>query len=426
MSINRRILLITYYFPPLTAAQSIRWFYLSRELSKLGYDIDVLTIKMSERFRDLLSDVPEKIAVYRTFPGPFYYLTFRYSAESHRNEKAPGNTDYLWRILSAIHFKAYKALNLFSMPDIQSEWFPFAITRGLELINTNKYRVIISSSDPRVCHLLGYFLKKRSGIPWIADYGDPWIWPMPNVPEPKSKRSILEKLEKKIVRDMDAITVAAEGMKSLYLEKYPFLDKEKIQVITQGFDPELFSQVKEETSTNFRIVFCGSFYRKIRDPIGFFEAIKEIDKEDIEVIIAGRIGPFMDTLRKEHLTDKINYRGFLNHKQSLALQKSAAVLLHIGNITDAQVPGKIYEYIGARRPILCIRGGTGDASAEFVIRYNKGIVVNNNKEAIKAGIMRLYELWEKDLLDTRFNIDIIEDFTWRKSAENITGIIEDL
>lgn len=426
MTDSPRILLCTYNFPPLISPQSLRWFYLSKELIKKGYEIDVLTIKFPEKFQGFIDKLPPGLKIHRIFPGPFYYVTYKYSTESSNMKESDNavSPSTLWKILSGIHLKTYKALNSLLIPDIYSEWLPFAIKRGLKLIRINKYDFIISSSESRVCHLVGYFLKKKSGIPWIADYGDPWIYPVPILAESHFKKRILEKIERKILKRMDAITVAAEGIKKLYLEKYPFLDKEKIDVITQGFDKDMFSQIKEEKTNKFRIVYCGSLYKNLRDPMPFLKAVKEIDKEDIEVIIAGRINEFADVIKDEGLHKKIHYRGFVNHKESLALQKGTSVLLHIGNATDIQVPGKIYEYFGAQRPILCIKGGDSDLSAELIIRYNKGHVVGNNKEDIKEGIMKLYGLWQKELLDKSFNMDLVEDFTWQKHAEDISKIIE--
>lgn len=426
---NKRVLVVAYNFPPLMSPQSLRWFYLSRELFRQGYAVDVLTIQMPERFCDLLDMIPEGIHLHRTFPGPFYYLTFKYSRESS-DEKGPvysAAPSSMWKVLSFTHDKIYRILYRYLFPDIQSEWFPFAVKKGLRLITMNKYDVIISSSEPRMCHLVGYFLKKKSGIPWIADYGDPWVYPSPILPESYLRRCMLRKIEEKILKGMDAITVVAEGIKKLYIERYPFLNNDKIYVITQGFDPEVFSQLKEETAVKFRIVYCGSFYKKLRDPMPFFEAIKEIENENVEVIIAGRINEYVvNIIKSEDPSAKIAYRGFLSHRKSLLLQKSASVLLHIGNAIETQVPGKIYEYLGAQKPILCIRSGDKDFSPELVTRYNKGIVVNNNKKEIKEGIMTLYNLWQNGLLDSQFNHDIVTDHTWQKSAEDINRIIRTL
>lgn len=395
----------------------------------MGYYIDVLTIRMPQRFRDLLDNLTDGIKVCRTFPGFFYHLTFQFSRESRVvEERAEQLTikDFFWKTLSLAHSGMYKILNSILVPDIYSEWLPFAIGVGLKLIKRNRYSLIITSSEPRVCHLVGYYLKKKSGIPWIADYGDPWVYPVPTVHESQFKKKLIEKTEKVILKEMDAISVAAEGIRELYIEKYPFLNKDKISVVPQGYDPDMFSQIAEEKANGFRLIYCGSFYKGLRDPTALFEAIKEIRREDLEVIIAGRINEFVDVIKKEFKDGMVKYYGFLNHKESLSLQKKAMALLHIGNATDVQVPGKIYEYFGAGRPILCITGNDNDLSAELVIKYNRGIVVRNDREEIKKAIIELYDLWKKGLLNSRFNLCPIDEFTWNARAMDINNMIRSL
>jgi hypothetical protein len=205
---HKNILLIAYNFPPLISPQSLRWFYLSRELVKRGYAIDVLTIRMPERFQDMLSDVPGAIRICRTFPGPFYYWTFKYSRESsHETQRISSDHSTVWKLLSDIHRTTWRALNTILIPDIYLEWLPLAIRKGKELIKRNRYDVIISSSEPRVCHLAGYFLKKRSGIPWVADYGDPWFYSSPTIGEFSFKKTILQRIEKVFLKKVDAIMI---------------------------------------------------------------------------------------------------------------------------------------------------------------------------------------------------------------------------
>lgn len=424
----KKILLVAYNFPPLISPQSLRWFYLGRELCRKGYEVDVLTIKMPGSFTDLLDELPQGITVHRTFPGPFYHLTFKYSREaSGRDDPGPfALPPVLWKAVSFIYNGAHRILNSLLIPDIYSEWFPFAVRRGLRLLRVKSYDVIISSSEPRMCHLVGCYLNGKSGVPWIADYGDPWIYPVPTSEESDMKKRLMEKIERRILKKTAAVTVAAEGIKKLYMERYPFIEEGKMHVMTQGFAPDMFSKVKGDAPRKFRIVYCGSFYRRLRDPSAFFEAVKEADISDLEVVIVGRINEFADMIKKEGLDQKIKYCGFLDHKGSLALQKNAAVLLHVGNLTDTQVPGKIYEYFGAARPVLCIRGGDEDLSAELIMRYNKGIVVKNKKEEIAGGISRLHSLWRGGMLDKSFNLEPVDLFAWKRCAGVIEGVIEKL
>lgn len=94
---------------------------------KKGYEIDVLTIKMPDAFIDLLDEIPKELNVHRTFPGLFYYLTFRYSRESSNKQdyRMSANPSPFWKTLSNIHSKMYKILNSFFIPDIYAEWLPY-------------------------------------------------------------------------------------------------------------------------------------------------------------------------------------------------------------------------------------------------------------------------------------------------------------
>lgn len=394
----------------------------------MGHEIDVLTISLPHQFFDLTNLIPKEINTYRTFPGPFYYLTYKFSREPLPADKdrASSISRAFWQRAAAFHKKLHAVIESLALPDIYAEWLPFALKKGRGLTAGKKYDFIISSSEPRSSHLAGYFLKKHSGVPWIADYGDPWIYPLPLKREFVFKTKAVEMLERKVIKQVDAITFTSEGTARLYQERYPFLDPKKMYIVTQGFDPHIFSGIIGESGAGFRIVYCGSFYHKLRDPIEFFKAIKEMEVEDLEVVIAGRINEYSEMINEYGLSSKIKDRGFVNHEQALSLEKGASVLLHIGNAIDLQVPGKIYEYMGSGRPILCIRGSKNDESADMVLRYNKGIVVENNKEEIKEGIMRLYTLWREDRLDSSYNTGIPEDASWTRGAEKIDGIMRAL
>jgi hypothetical protein len=384
---------------------------------------------MPDRFRELTDTIPRDIRVHRTFPGPLHALTYHFSREASGTE-VYDNVDRASSFRSALarfHSGVHRALNFILVPDTYVEWFPFALRRGTELIKKNHYDVLISASEPRTGHLAGYYIKKKSNIPWIADYGDPWIYPIsPLYTESAIKKKLLYYTERKLLRSMDAVTFTADGTRRLYLEKYPFLDSDKTHIIKQGYDPGMISSVKEETPGGFRIVYCGSFYKNLRNPVNFFHAVNELGRDDIEVVIAGRINEFAEVLKKGTGSSVIQYRGFVSHMKSLSLQKGATVLLHIGTASDIQVPGKLFEYLGAGRPILCIKDGEKDFSAEIISKHKKGIIVGNNKDDIKQGILALYDLWKKNSLNERFNLSGDTNFSWHKGAEKLGRIIENM
>jgi glycosyltransferase involved in cell wall biosynthesis len=376
----------------------------------------------------LVDRIPGEVRVFRTFPGLFYHFTFRYSPEGRSGDGAgaPSANAGLTRILADLHLKVCRMLNRLLVPDIYAEWLPFALPAGLRLLRKYPYDVIISSSEPRTCHVVAYLLKKQGDLPWIADYGDPWVYPLSSSPDGPLKKRLLRTVERRMLHSADGVTVTAEGTRDLYLRDYPFLNGDTVHLVTQGFDPGAFVEPANPRNRKFTIVYCGSFYERLRDPMPFLEAVAGFRSEDIEVIVAGRINRFADTLREAPYRGRVVFLGFLPHRESLALQKRADLLLHIGNATDVQVPGKIYEYLGARRPILAIEGGGSDPSSALIHRYNRGIVVRNEKEDIAQGLTTLYRQWKEGTLDARFDLGDIHDYTWERSAGVMNRILEKL
>jgi len=419
-----RLLLIAYGFPPVISPQSLRWYYIVKHLASRGYRIDILTIRMPRAFYEDIYALPDRVQIWSTFPGFFNAMTYLHSREKAAGKIVPAEKPRIsrgWQLAEKLHSLAYKLLNASMIPDIYAEWLPFAVHGGLHLLAKHRYDAIISSSEPRIDHLVGYILTRRSGTFWVADYGDPWIYPIPIHFEPVWKRKLLSEIEELILPRTGAITLTSRGTKDLYLERYPFLNEKDLYVVPQACEPDDLNHFQANASDVFRIVYCGSFYKTIRDPSLFLEALAEIDNKDIEVVIAGRNNEFAHAL---HSKSNIRYLGFMPHHEVLALEKGASVLLHLGNAIDIQVPGKFYEYIGAKRPILAIKNSQNDPSAYIIERYNKGLVVRNTKADIKAGILQLYTMWQHGALDTSFDLERVHDFSWAKRAEQFIEILE--
>ncbi len=426
---SKRILLIAYNYPPLISPQSIRWLYLTRGLVRLGHRVDVLTISMPGHFKDLMDMIPKDSRIYRTFPGLFYYITYKYSRERSRgdNRQPEGpkksDDDLIFRIYMLVH----GILNRLFVPDIYAEWLPQALIKGYCIMRSRPYDVLISSSEQRICHLVAYGLKRLFPVRWIADYGDPWIYPVATNRESKLKRKIIKLTESHILRHMDFITLAAEGIKRLYLKDYSFLKDDKMEVVTQGYDPEAFELLPyDPKGDEFVLTYCGSFYKDLRDPSNLLSALRELDIKEMRVKIAGRINEFERPLRESPLAKIVEYKGFVDPMSSIGLQKNATILIFISNATDTQIPGKIYEYLGAKRPILCITGNERDLSARLIKDANRGIVVKDRKEDIKYGISELYRLWKEGVLESSFNLRDLEGFTWLHSAKKISEVIDKL
>jgi hypothetical protein len=420
----KRILIIAYSYPPLMEAQSIRWAYLSRELVRKGNEVDVLTIKLPDYYNDGLNLV-SGVSVHRTYPGPMQSLFFHTKAALHVEDKS-----YQEKRKSIIHQflrRSYDALrrlmNIILIPDLRTEWFIFAIFKLFRLMNKKRYELVISSHEQGVDHLLGFIAKSFYPIHWIGDFSDPMV----AFYTPKLRKPIDERIQGALLKRMDRVLVTNQRLKEDFLTQYPFLSSERIDVLTQGFDNGLWKETEVAIThkKKLRLVYTGTFYRGERDPLELFKALRDLEEIDLEFIIAGRNDEVVgDAKRFGLLGHKVVYLGYLKYRDSIRMQNEADILVHIGNRSPNQVPGKIYEYMGAGKPILAILKNPDDEIKDLVLKLRRGVVVPNESSKIKEAICSLWELYKKEKLYSSFDLssENVHQYSWESLANALVSM----
>ena len=427
-----RALLCLYEFFFSGRPQSLRWSESLRLLSQRGWEIDVLTIEPAEGHPQYNAEikpfVPANVRVFKTYPGLIHSL--RFARPLIGNSPLSRAKVLLSDLLNAFYRTPWynRTLRQILVPDDAVEWLPFALKAGRRIVE--KSDVIISCAPPFTSHVVGYLLKRLSKKPWIAYYDDPWtigpwmFWVKGLRPV---RRHLDRKLEEKLLRSTDKIIVVTEETKEAYLAHFPFLRPENLAVISYGFNAEEFRRVKARGSSKFRIVYTGFFYE--RDAHGFFRALKGLKDLPLEVIIVGNIDPavsqYLRYVEREELSPMVTFLGGQPHNAVISLQKGATVLLSFGWPGGLQIPCKIFEYIGAKRPVLAIRYDDKDAAAKLIMKLNRGIVVDNEPIKIEQAIRQLYKLWRTNTLVKRFNLEPVEQFSWAKLGEKLEETILD-
>ena len=179
-----------------------------------------------------------------------------------------------------------------------------------------------------------------------------------------------------------------------------------------------------------------SFYGDLSAPIATkqdekrwkltLHALEQLKDLDMEIIIAGPVdAQLRESIRSADL-HQVRLLGDVPHEKAIALQKGCSLLLLIGNATSFQLPLKTFEYLGAKRPILCIRNGENDLVAGLVEPLRRGLVVENRPECIAAAIRGAYDLWKYGQLDAQFNLGDLDDFTWSHAGAKLHSILSDL
>lgn len=422
-----RILLIAYEFPPIIAAQSLRWFYLSEELAHQGIEVHVLCPSLPA-----LPDYPirlhKRVIPHRVWPGPYVgfsqYLASRALGKKVVASAAADGISY--SILWAIYRMVRRILDQVLYPDIRTEWYPFAKLKLRALLAYYHFDAVISSYEPGVDILLGLWAKKYFSQRWVIDLGDPIVAPY----TPFWRRYLDRRFEGFVLRQADRIVITTDIVQDLLCAQHRSIDRTKFTTIPQGFPsrqliedqlPPIYSLPK----SRMNIIFTGTFYQDFRNPECLALALRSLATQEIALTIVG------DNTSFRSLFDQIpnvRFFGRIDHFNCLGLQRQADLLLNIGNIQAYQLPGKLYEYLGAEKPIFHLQTGTPDPSADLIRSLGIGLVVKNEVTCICESLVELVEAWQHGRLKDLFSPhrDAIYQHSWESRATIYRQLLSNL
>jgi len=368
---NKKVLIITYYWPPSGGAGVQRWLKFSKYLPKFGWDPVVFTPENPDvpvEDITLLGEVSSSVQVLKTpifEPSRVVSLFGRKMSTTRMgaSNKSRNQTSIIKGFISWVRG------NLF-IPDARVTWVKPAVKYVNKWIRENHIDAIITTGPPHSMHLIGLGVKKTyPELKWISDFRDPWSdmdylddFKMGN----RAKRKLIE-MEKKVVEYSDKITITSPSIVKTLLGDG---NKEKAVLIQNGWDSVDFEEVKAPAnqSTVFKIGHFGSLYGSRNVP-GLWRAVKKwnlIERLKIEVYLVGSVGEEIKLELKDH--PHVKFIPSLSHKQSVIEMVGCDALLLVQNDTDASrkcTPGKVFEYIACERPILSICNSPSDLATQL-------------------------------------------------------------
>lgn len=368
----KKLLIITYYWPPSGGPGVQRWLKFSSQLAQMGYELFVITVdpqKATYPVADtsLLKEVSDQVKVVHTATQEPYAVYKSLNRKKQvpysgfTNEGPGGLINSLSRFLRG---------NLF-IPDARRGWNRFALKQAAELIKKHDITTVITTSPPHSTQLVGFRLKKQfPHIRWIADLRDPWtdIFYYSKMLHLPFARNIDSRMEKQVLLTADHVVTVSSYVKQLFLQKVPEASHEKFSVITNGFDPVDFNLPEKAIAANlFTIAYVGTLADEYNLE-GFVEGLKKIklpsDKK-LHLQFTGNISQRWKALLQQQFPDALSVLGHTDHKTAIGRMKQAdLLLLVIPQIEQNQgiVTGKIFEYMATSNPILGIGPPGGDAS----------------------------------------------------------------
>jgi glycosyltransferase involved in cell wall biosynthesis len=403
---KKRVLIVTYYWPPCGGIGVHRCLKFAKYLRSFGWEPVICTADNPEypvldesNFRH----VPEGIEVLKTkIWEP--YACYKWMMGKKKGERI---TDVFVEEQRA-NFRARLGIwirgNIF-IPDARRFWIRPAVTHLSQYLREHPVDAIVTNGPPHTAHMIGYKLKKKFKIPWLADYQDPWT-------ESDSyrrlmlnpiSRAIHEAMQQRVFRSADKVTICSESWK----RDLEALGARDVDVILWGYDEDDVQELKQPRSNKFTISHFGRIGPD-RNVSVFWKALSDLVKthpsfgDDLEIELAGFIGAGVrDEINIFGLDTKVKLLGHISRADALAGMRRAQTLLLIVNDEPnarGRIPGKLFEYLASRRPVLVLGPEGGDAS-EILRRHRAGWNCGHNDyDAARATILRLYETFRQSTL----------------------------
>jgi glycosyltransferase involved in cell wall biosynthesis len=409
---------------------------LSKALVECGHEVNVLTVTpiLSHPVYKFdfaeMRHVHHKVNIHRVPMGPINRLTSRtlrgFSVPGTRNNKVKLRSASLSpktspRISIAERlYGARKFLQPLLIPDANFDWIPAALLEARRILKRDRYDIVASFGYPHSNHLVAYLALRKREVCWVMMHAEGW-GTSPGVEElPKWSAKAHRALERKCSLKAARIVVCnADGLAKRLQETYGVSTK-KLWSAQLAFAERPSSESKSEIAAGFHLVFTGTFYPETgQDPRELFDAIKSLGSGHLRLSILGPVSVEFESYVKARSIPDVEFLGWCSRDDALRHQQGAKVLLVYGHKGGQQVPSKIYEYLGACRPILCIAADDEDLTARLVSLHNRGIVVPNSLEHIREALLTLECMEAEGTLDSVFNLEELPQYTPARSGEQL-------
>ncbi len=424
-----RALLVAYYMPPAGGPAVQRILQFVEHLRAEGWALEVLTVRdgaYPNRDPALCEAVPSDVRVHRTRsldPYAIYQaLTGKEEEDLPTGSMTPEESSW------TEHLARWVRANVF-VPDARVGWWPFAVWRGRQLLNTGRFDALITSGAPHSVHLTGAPLRRWTGTPWVADLHDPWtdISYYDDLPHTRWARRLDAALERSVLRRADAVTTVSPSWADLFAHKA----ENDYHVVENGFDAADFENLHEAPDPDaFVLAHVGKLYAS-RNPTGLWDALAALRSEGaipaLRLRLVGTVDPAVrQSLRSRDLLPIVEEVGFVPHHEALRhMARSTLLLLVIEPFAQAEgmITSKLYEYLASGRPVLGVGPPAGDANA-LLRRHDAGEIVRRDDATRLREVVRAhYAAWSQRAPRQGASLDALREHTRRHQAHRMARVL---
>ncbi len=349
------ILLVTYFFPPYNTMGAVRTGATAKYLIELGHEVTVISASPQALTPDLDLEIPRDRVTYTPWLGRPSLKRARDTAPAPEGDTADR------RLLGALARKIYWELTI---PDQQLGWLPFALCAARAAIRSGDVDIILASASPLTSLLVGCSASRHSGVPWVAELRDAWM-DHPYRPHFVFRDCLEAPLERRTLASAAGLVGVTAAQAAGLRLKYPGL----VKVVHNGYEPHEIPAHAPAPGV-FLIRYTGSMYEEMRVPHPLFRAIRQLDDAVLPVRVefyGSDLAHVEKAATEEGVSDIVRCFAKVPRREALQLQRNADVLLLASTpLERAGLPGKLFEYMNARRPILVV--GCPDGEAADLVR----------------------------------------------------------
>lgn len=457
---NKNILYIAYYFPPLAGSGVQRTLKFIKYLPDYNKTPIVVTVEEGHNYahdKELINEVPDCVKVYRSNSGETLWLREKIetankyitnikkrindnkSIKAYDNKSEDDkNTSKVDKNIESMSLKdkvfRYLEYNYF-VPDTKVRWYKNAVEDIFNrVLKEEEIDIIFSTSAPYTDHLIALEVKKRTNKPWVVDLRDPWVGNKFIYDRYNEKRKAKEReLEAEVIKYADKVLNVTKDITDMYIERYPEY-KDKFITITNGFD--VSDKVEDETPSEKFIINYSGIVADGQSPELFLKAVEELIKNnddfksDLLVKFTGTIVDKYSYLFKNPvIKDNIEINGYASHNVVLKYMKEASINLVILPDTEESkgiYTGKIFDYILSEKPILGIMP-LGGVASDLINSKGIGIAVDyNDFNGIKDFIEKTYLTWKNGGSLNNSAITKCIEFERRSLTKQLSDVFDEL
>jgi glycosyltransferase involved in cell wall biosynthesis len=425
----KRLLIVSYYFPPVNVVASLRASKMAKYLPEYGWESWVLTVVPPPALPHSMPEEPISGRIIRT-----KYLRPRIrTAPPTTLQVSASSTSQRLGPIERLYSKVEKALDLNTsrMPDRTLGWYPYAVRAGSNLLAQADFDAIYSTSGPPTCHLVARRLQRVFNLPWIADYRDLWSLNHRLARGPLFQRAE-EHLERWVVKAAAHLVTVTDPWR----DKLATLTGQPVTTIPHGFDEEDFENLPSQgphAQEPLTLLYVGTLYPYHQDPSPLLGAIAGLDRlsliqpGDLVVRFVGSDPDYPASLAREHqVLEYVEFTDFVPFRVSLRMQSQASALILIkwGDEQESgHCPAKLYDYLGVGRPILVL-GDKPDVVDSIVEDCSAGVCVGSAEEATEVLLSWLTSHRERGAIFWRFNEKRRNHYTRTRAARTLANLLD--